>query len=400
MAMPASPARSRAAARQVDLRDLAAAFEHAPAGMAITSEGAIIVHANRALADLFGHSADSLVGRSVVELTHPDDLPASLAENRRMARGEVSQFTIEKRYRHATGRDVWARVHVSLLNSPGRRHHLLHVVDITHERTAAAELRESQERFREMTESVEQDFWLMSLEPMELVYSSPAALRIWGFDPMINRDDPQRIFQHIHPDDITTFLALFDGSAEGPKEAEYRILRPEGAVRWLRTRIFPIRDARGVPERLGGITEDVTSRKQAELEVAHHREFERVVSELSGEFVNLPAERLQQGFERAHGGLGMLFGAERATSSSWTISSGCSSPATRGGRKAARGPRSPSPSTRSRRTIRSAAPCSATGFSSTTTRARYRTRSPTSGRASSPTACGRSWRHRCSGGGA
>ena len=305
-------ARSKARPRPVDVNDLAAAFEHAAAGMAITDEGAIVLHANAALGDLLGYAPDALVGRSVVDLTYPDDLPASLAQNQRLARGDIPDFSIEKRYVHASGRPVWTRVHVSLLTHGGRRHHLLHVVDITLERSSDSLLRESQERFREMTESVEQDFWLMSLEPMELLYSSPAATRIWGFDPMTSQH-PQRIFESIFPEDFTTFLGLFDGSATGPKEAEYRIVRADGTLRWLRTRIFPMADTNGVPTRLGGLTEDVTSRKQAELEVAHHREFEHLVRELSDEFVNLPAEHLQQGFERALGDLGTLFGAERAT---------------------------------------------------------------------------------------
>lgn len=308
-----STARSDAREQPAHAADLAAAFEHAAAGMAITDEGAILLHANPALADLLGYTPQALVGRSVADLTHPDDLPASLAQNQRLARGEIASFSLEKRYLHATGRPVWARVHVSLLTHGGRRHHLLHVVDIADERSSAAMLRETQERFREMTELVEQDFWLMSLEPLKLLYASPAAVRIWGFDPMVDRDDPQSIFRRIHPDDFTTFIALFDGSTEGPKEAEYRIVRADGVVRWLRTRIFPLRDANGVPARLGGITEDITPRKHAELEVAHHRVFEHLVTELSAEFVNLPAERLQQGFERALRDLGTLFGAERAT---------------------------------------------------------------------------------------
>jgi PAS domain S-box-containing protein len=305
-------ARSGARPRPVDVDDLAAAFEHAAAGMAITDEGAVVLHANPALGELLGYAPEALVGRSVADLTHPDDLQASLAQNQRLARGDIAHFSIEKRYVHATGRPVWTRVHVSLLTHGGRRRHLLHVVDITHERSSDSLLRESQERFREMTESVEQDFWLMSLEPMELLYSSPAATRIWGFDPMTSQH-PRRVFESIVPEDFGIFLGLFDGSATGPKEAEYRIVRADGSPRWLRTRIYPITDANGASTRLGGLTEDVTPRKQAELEVADRREFERLVTDMSADFVNLPADGLQQGFERALGQLGTLFGAERAT---------------------------------------------------------------------------------------
>jgi PAS domain S-box-containing protein len=299
--------------RPVDAADLAAAFEHASAGMAITERGAVILHANSALGEMLGYAPEALVGKSVIDLTHPEDLPASLANNQRLSRGEISHFSVEKRYVHATGRPVWERVHVSVLAHTARRHHLVHVVDITHERSSAVLLQEAQQRFDEMTESIEQDFWLMSLDPAGLLYSSPAAERIWGFDPMVNRTTPELIMQHIHPDDVGIFITLFGGALERAREEEYRIVRPDGALRWLRTRLAPLRNAAGRIERLAGMTEDITARKHAELEVERHRAFERLVMEVTETFVNLPAERLGEGFERALGQLAALFDADRSS---------------------------------------------------------------------------------------
>ncbi len=298
--------------RPVDAADLAAAFEHASTGMAITERGAVILHANSALSEMLGYPPEALVGKSVVDLTLPEDLAASLASNERPARGEISHFSLEKRYVHATGRPVWARVNVSVLTHTARRHHLVHVVDITHERSSAMQLHEAQQRFHEMTDSIEQDFWLMSLDPLELLYSSPAAERIWGFDPMINRKNPELIMAHIHPDDVGKFIGLFDEALGHARESEYRIVRSDGALRWVRTRLVPLRNAAGLIDRLAGMTEDITARKHAELEVERHRAFEQLVMEVSETFVNLPTERLTEGFEHALGQLGTLFGADRS----------------------------------------------------------------------------------------
>jgi len=313
MATPSSRIRATRLSRGFDAAELAAAFEHAAAGMAVIDEDAIILHANAALGDIVGLAPEALAGRSAFGLTHPDDRAALIADRQRLVGGEASRLSLEVRYLHATGRPVWTRVQLSVLAHGGRRHHLVHAVDITSERAAAALLHESQERFREMTESVEQDFWLMAFEPLQLVYTSPAAVRIWGFDPMVNRDDPERIFERIHPDDLATFIGLFDGSLRGVREREYRIQRADGEVRWLRTRVFPMRAASGTTNRLAGTTEDITARRHAEIEVEYHRTFERLIMRLSEEFVNLPAERLQEGFESALGELGTLFGAERST---------------------------------------------------------------------------------------
>jgi PAS domain S-box-containing protein len=278
--------------------------------MAITDEGAILLHANRALAEMLGYEAGDLVGKSVVDLTHPEDLAASLASNQRLSRGEITQFSLEKRYLQKNGNVVWARVYVSLLTEAGRRRHLLHVVDITREKTSIDGLREAEQRFREMAQSIEQDFWVMRLEPIELLYASPAAARLWGFDPMQNRTTPGRIIDLVHPEDQNTFVELFDPLFAEAREREYRVVRGDGVERWFRTRVFPMRDGNGVVDRVTGVTEDVTARKEAQQKVERHRAFERLVMELSAGFVNLPTERMKDAFENALRELGELIGAE------------------------------------------------------------------------------------------
>jgi PAS domain S-box-containing protein len=295
---------------EIPITEFATAFEHAPVGMAITDEAAILLHANRALAEMLGYEPRDLVGKSVVDLTHPDDLAASLASNQSLSRGDVTHFSLEKRYLAKGGNIVWARVYVSLLTEGGRRHHLLHAVDVTREKISVDGLRDAEQRFREMAESIEQDFWVMRLEPIELLYTSPAAARLWGFDPMQNRTRPERIVDLVHAEDRNTFAELFEPRFAEPREREYRVVRADGAARWFRTRVFPMRDANGVVDRVTGVTEDVTARKEAEQKVERHRAFERLVMELSAGFVNLAPERMREGFENALRELGELIGAE------------------------------------------------------------------------------------------
>ena len=206
---------------------------------------------------------------------------------------------------------MWARVFVSTLKDTPRRH-LLHVVDISEEKQSSARLRDTETRFRDMAESIEQDFWIMSVDPFALLYTSPAAERIWGFDPMTNRDRPGRIRKNLHPDDVAAFLAIFDPSLPEPRELEYRVVRADGAPRWFRTRVFPVRNAAGVIDRLSGVTEDITPRKEAELEVKSHRAFERFIMNLCTAFVNMPADSVRETFEEALGELATMIDADRA----------------------------------------------------------------------------------------
>lgn len=291
--------------------ELAAAFDHAPVGMAITGERATILRANAALAAMLGYTPEELIGKSVVDLTHPEDLSDSLSGSDRLSRDEVAHFSLEKRYLHKSGHAVWARVFVSTLKRRPRRH-LLHVVDITDEKRSFDRLRDTEIRLHDMAEAIEQDFWIINLSPFGLLYSSPAAERIWGFDPMSFRDRPDQLLAYVHPHDLDAYSKLLDLQNPGPGEVEYRIIRDDGETRWLRTRAFPMFDADGNFYRVTGVTEDITPRKTAQIEVDQHREFERFIMDLCTAFVNLPPEHVEKTFEQSLGQLATMIDADRA----------------------------------------------------------------------------------------
>ena len=69
----------------------------------------------------------------------------------------------------------------------------------------------------------------------------------------------------VHPDDKERVEAAFGHQLKGEAlENEYRILQPDGSVRWIRDRAFPIFDGLGNTIRIAGIAEDITRRKEAE----------------------------------------------------------------------------------------------------------------------------------------
>ena len=96
------------------------------------------------------------------------------------------------------------------------------------------------------------DFWIVDIDTVSLVYHSPAAEKIWGFDPAVNADDPQRIGELVHRDDFERFTLGFGNMLVEATEVEYRITRPDGALRWLRSKGFPVRSVDGSTHRIGG----------------------------------------------------------------------------------------------------------------------------------------------------
>ncbi|CAG4890334.1 hybrid sensor histidine kinase/response regulator [Paraburkholderia gardini] len=133
-------------------------------------------------------------------------------------------------------------------------------------RHAENALRESEERFRQMAENIEDVFWMLDPMTDELLYVSPSYHRVWGRDAVIPKAGAKHWSDDVHPGDEVRIAAAYRALlAEGTFEEEYRIVRPDGAVCWVSERGFPVRDAHGRIYRLAGIASDISERKRNEL---------------------------------------------------------------------------------------------------------------------------------------
>jgi len=138
---------------------------------------------------------------------------------------------------------------------------------------AYGELRQSEQRFRQFAEAVSQVFWMTDPDKHETLYVSPGYEAIWGRTCASLYETPQSRIEAVHPQDQErvrhALSALRNGGAYGE---EYRVVRPDGSIRWVRDRAFPVRDASGKLVRLAGIAEDVTERKVAEAAILRQAE--------------------------------------------------------------------------------------------------------------------------------
>lgn len=127
-------------------------------------------------------------------------------------------------------------------------------------------LRESEARFREVVTNISEVIWLFDVGKQNVIYVSPAYEKIWGrsIEKLYSRYAEWS--ESIHPEDREQAQKKFEQDlARGKTSArEYRIVRPNGTVRWISDRSFPIVNAQGKIIRITGIAEDVTERKAAE----------------------------------------------------------------------------------------------------------------------------------------
>ncbi len=135
------------------------------------------------------------------------------------------------------------------------------LAEIAGRRRMEEELRSSEELFRQLAENVREVFWVASPDGRRMIYLSPVYEELWG-RPLESLDrQPGTFVNAILPEDRPRVAAVFEATTDF--EVEFRISRPDRAVRWIRARGFPIRNETGEVYRIAGIAEDITERVQA-----------------------------------------------------------------------------------------------------------------------------------------
>ncbi|HEX5943595.1 MAG TPA: PAS domain S-box protein, partial [Anaerolineales bacterium] len=131
------------------------------------------------------------------------------------------------------------------------------------------ELRASEERFRQLADNIQEAFWMTDAENGQELYMSPAAERIWGRSIESLMYEPNMFFNTVFSEDRPVVLDAIEREKSGEKlQLEYRIVRPDGSLRWIWDRAFPILDDRGKVKKIAGISADITERRESELALA------------------------------------------------------------------------------------------------------------------------------------
>jgi len=150
-------------------------------------------------------------------------------------------------------------------------------------RTEFLELTEREERFRQIAENVREVFFVISAKTDEILYISPTYEKVWGRTCQSLYEDPQSWLFAIHPEDSFKALATIETQFRTGDdfEEEYRIIRPDQSICWVRVRAFPVRDVMGKVNRFVGIAEDITKRREAEEALRKSEEQFRLTFEMA-----------------------------------------------------------------------------------------------------------------------
>jgi len=154
--------------------------------------------------------------------------------------------------------------------------------DVTERRQYEQMLQESEARFGRMARAIPVVFYVLTPDLKRTIYVSPAFEKVFGYNCNALMVNPRLWIECIHPKDRENIVAYFKKHHGKKFEVEYRIVRSDKLVRWIRDCTSPIRNQKGELLWLTGFAEDVTERKMAEQTIQESREkFERL-------FMNVP----------------------------------------------------------------------------------------------------------------
>ncbi len=284
------------------LRQMAAIVESSDDAIVSSTLDGIIVTWNPGAERVFGYTAEEVKGRLVSLFVPPnrtDEVPTILDEIRKGR--TVPHFETVRKTKD--GRLIDISLTVSPIKDRDGRVTGVSAIahDITARRQMEEQLRETGELFGQLATNIDGYFWVNAADDSAMFYMSPGYEKITGRSCAGLYERPESWTEIIHPDDREQVLALVSGLfGEEPRQMEYRIVRPDGSIRWVRERAFPVRDASGEVYRVAGFGEDVTGRRQAEEKV---REYYGRVQALSRRLLAVQEEERRHLARELHDGL-------------------------------------------------------------------------------------------------
>ncbi len=191
-----------------------------------------------------------------------EDRPVAAAFFEKAARQGSAEA--ELRIRRGDGTECWLAAR-AFPAGDGDDLRALICEDVTERKYSLSLLSQSEKRFSQIVENIEEVFWIVAPDGTQIYYVSPTYEKVWGLPAAELYRSPFKWMQVLHAEDQARVLDLVTRHlAERPTEMHFRIVRPDGEIRHIRCRSMPVWDDAGRVVQVVGLSEDITEEKRLE----------------------------------------------------------------------------------------------------------------------------------------
>ena len=231
----------------------------------------------------FGFTEEEILGKNLVGTIVPDTDTSGI-DLKEMVKNIVRfpDRYINNQNENITrdGRRVWIHwTNRPIYDENGKVKEIVSIGnDMTYTRQIIMRLEESEKKFKEVANHLEQCIWIKRSDNKDVGkydFISPAFEKIYGLAPQNNYVNYKDLENTIHPDDRQRVMGIIKNGRNNGYDIEYRIIRPDGNIAWVWSRALPVQDSSGKTVKLVGIIQDITFRKLAELEYLRIVEHEK-----------------------------------------------------------------------------------------------------------------------------
>ncbi len=290
-----------AAALPISEEKFRSVFEDAAIGMVMADLDGKFMKINPAMCKMVGYTENELLAKTIMDITHIDDLSESWHNVAKLTRGEIHTFqNLRERFTHKAGHTIWGLLNASIIKDElgNPLYFIAQIQDTTERKNAVEALHKSEDHFRILTKVAPVGIYRTTPD-YKCVYVNEQWYKMTGLTKEEALGDGW--VKGLHPDDRDRIFEEWSNSVRNNKlfQSEYRLRNREGKVIWVYGQAASMEGPTGEIEGFVGTVTDITKRKKAEKELEK-------LDELKSKFINTISHEMRTPLSKIIGGMDLL----------------------------------------------------------------------------------------------